>query len=298
MGADATHFLERTQQDMVDGIVGVGKHNSNDPYRKIDLKSEAQFMRWAAGAGCEVNFTPFQGNLHDQRDKDWSSRFKRGAKSAQFGVKANAEASFAIGEAKVETVLYLPHAAGWHLDSDMIGQPFDFGYFRLRSDLALYAMAGASLALEADVALMVVGEKQGVRGTPKNQSGSKAKVGTTADIKVFAGLKEGIDLTGAVQWLNPEGLINPAAPKKVDPHKAIAAYADVASVNVGVSAIQGLAASMGFQCDYRGGNFVIAASAGACLGLGGVGQGCRQSRRRADWELLYVYCPSVKAGRL
>lgn len=235
------------------------------------MKPEAQFLRWSAGAGAEATFMPFQGSLYDARDRNWKQRFKRAAKAAQFSVKANAEASFAVGEAKVETTLYLPHAAGWHLGPEQIGEPFDFGYFRMRGDLTLSALAGASVALEAGAALMITGDKQGVRGTPRNQSGAKAKVGAKGQVDVFAGLKESVDLAGALQWLNPEGIINPAGPKKPDLNKAIAAYVDVAKISVGVSAIQGLAATLGFECDYRNGKFVIATKAGACLGLGGSG---------------------------
>jgi hypothetical protein len=271
MGASATAFLEREKKEIIDGIVGADKHDPNDPYRMIDLKPEAQFMRWSAGAGAAATFMPFQGSLYDARDRNWGQRFKRAAKSAQFGIKANAEASFAVGEAKVETILYLPHAAGWHLDTTLDGGPFDLGYFRFRGDLTLYALAGASIAIEAGAALMITGDKQGVRGTPQNQAGAKAKVGAKGEAKVFAGLKEGVDLAGALQWLNPEGFIDPKTPKKADAGKAIAAYTDVASINSGASLIQGLAATLGFECDYRDGNFVVAAKAGACLGLGGSG---------------------------
>jgi hypothetical protein len=271
MGADATAWLERTQKNIVERKLDAATTDPNNPYRNIDMKPEAQFLRWSAGAGAEATFTPFQGNLYDARDKNWKQRFKRGAKAAQFSVKANAEASFAVGEAKVAATAYLPHAAGWHLGPEQIGQDFDFGYFRMRADLTLSALAGASVALEAGAALMITGDKQGVRGTPRNQPGAKAKVGAKGKVDVFAGMKESIDLAGALQWLNPEGIINPGGPKKPDPNKAIAAYADVAKVSVGVSAIQGLAATLGFECDYRDGRFVIATKAGACLGLGGSG---------------------------
>lgn len=272
MGTDATAWLERSQQQIVDRIFGVESRDPNNPYqRTIDVKPEAQFLRWSAGAGAEATFMPFQGNLHDGRDTNWKQRFKRGAKAAQFSIKANAAASFAVGEAKVATTLYLPHAAGWHLEDELLGHPLDFGYFRVRGDLTLSALAGASLALEAGAALMIIGDKQGVRGTPPNQPGARAKVGVKGKADVFAGLKESIDLAGALQWLSPEGMIDPKGPKKPDPNKAIAAYADVAKICVGVSAIQGLAATLGFECDYRSGRFVIAAKAGACLGLGGSG---------------------------
>lgn len=271
MGADATAWLERSQKEIIEGFVRTEATDPNNPNRNIDMKPEAQFLRWSAGAGAEATFMPFQGNLHNARDRNWKQRFKRGLKSAQFSVKANAEASFSVGEAKVDTTLYLPHAAGWHLDSNLGGQPLDFGYFRMRGDLTLSAVAGASVALEAGAALMVTAHKQGIRGTPRSQPGATAKVGASGKVDVFAGLKESIDLAGALQWLSPEGLIDRSGPKKPDPNKAIAAYADVAKVSVGVSAIQGMAATLGFECAYRDRKFVIAAKAGACLGLGGAG---------------------------
>jgi hypothetical protein len=270
MGSNATSFLERGQKELAEGLLGKENCDPNNPYRMVDLKSEAQFMRWTAGAGAEVNFMPFQGSLYDKRDKNWSQRFKRAAKAAQFGIKANAEASFAVGEAKVETILYLPHAAGWHVTATDTELLLDFGYFRLRGDLTLYALAGASVALEAGAALMVTEGRQGLRGTPK-QTSAKAKVGAKAEAKIFAGLKEGVQLSGALQWLNPEGMINPGTPKKADINKAIAAYVDMASISGDVALIQGLAATLGFECDYRNGHFVVAAKAGACLGLGGSG---------------------------
>lgn len=46
---------------------------------------------------------------------------------------------------------------------------------------------------------------------------------------------------------------------------------DVGSVNADAALSQGLAAKLGFEVDYKGGNFVIAATAGGCLGLGGEG---------------------------
>jgi hypothetical protein len=270
MGADATSFLERGQKELLEGVLGKENTDPNNPYRMVDMKPEAQFMRWSAGAGAEATFMPCQGNFFDKSDKNWGQRFKRAAKAAQFSVKANAEASFAVGEAKVETVLYLPHAAGWNIRSRDADLP-DLGYFRFRGELTLYALAGASVALEAEATLMITGDKQGVKGTPRNQKGITANTGAKAEAKVFAGLKEGVNLKGALQWLNPEGFIDPKSPKKVNLNKAIAAYVDLASVNPDVSLIQGLAATYGFECRYSNGYFVVAAKAGACLGLGGSG---------------------------
>ena len=271
MGASAQKFLEREQQEIVEGVFGKVNSDPNAPHRRIDLKSEAQLMRWAAGAGLEANFLPLQGNLYDQRDKNWKSRFKRAAKAAQFNIKANAEASFAVGEARVQTIAYYPHFAGWHLTPTGAGVALDLGHFRLRGDMSLYAVAGASIALEAGAGLLLTASKQGLRGVPKNANAVKAKASADGKVELFAGLKEGIDLTGAVQWLNPEGFIDEKSPKRKDQTKTWGEYADVATVGGGVAGIEGLAASLGFEVGYKNGNFVIAAKADLCLGLGGSG---------------------------
>lgn len=271
MGAKATEFLEREQQAIAERVFSPSTLNPSDPHRQIDLKPEAQLMRWAAGAGLEANCLPFQGNIFDKRDKDWKSRFKRAAKAAQFNIKANAEASFALGEAKVATIGYYPHFAGWHLVPAGAGIALDMGHYRFRGEMSLYAVAGASIALEASTGLMLTADKQGLRGVPKDKKAVKARAAADAKVEIFAGLKEGIDLNGALQWLNPEGFIDEKSPKRKDPKKTWGEYADIASVGAGVAAIQGLAAKLGLEVGYKNGNFVIAAQAGGCLGLGGSG---------------------------
>lgn len=273
MGADTKAFLERTQEELVKQILpSTLSHDKNDPYRNIDLAAEAQLMRWAGGAGLEANFSPFQGSLFDKRDKDWKDRAKRAAKTARFGIKANAEASFAVGEAKVETIAYLPHYSGWEMSPAILGQPFNFGYFRAQGDLLLYGLAGVSVALEADLGIMLTGDKQGVKGTPKGEKGAKAKAGAKGCVELFAGIKEGVQLSGAVQWLNPEGVLGTGKPKKLKPNQAIAEFADIAKVSLGAEAIEGLAAKLGFECRFVDGSFRVAADANLCLGLGGGGK--------------------------
>lgn len=293
MGAKATEFLEREQRAIAEGLFSPSKLNPNDPHRQIDLKSEAQLMRWAAGAGLEANCLPFQGNIFDKRDKDWKSRFKRAAKAAQFNVKANAEASFALGEAKVATISFYPHFAGWHLVPAGAGIALDMGHYRLRGEMSLYAVAGASIALEASTGLMITSDKQGLRGVPKDKRAVKARAGADAKVAIFAGLKEGIDLDGALQWLNPEGFIDEKSPKRKDPKKTWGEYADIASVGAGVAAIQGLAAKLGLEVGYKNGNFVIAAKAGGCLGLGGSGNfACSVGADQIAQMFMCVLCPA------
>jgi len=89
MNGDIAKFIERSKGEL-EKIIDT---DPNDPHRKIDLSAEAQLMRYTAGAGLEINFNPFSGNLFDKRDKNWPKRLKRGAKSVEFGTKGNATAA-------------------------------------------------------------------------------------------------------------------------------------------------------------------------------------------------------------
>lgn len=102
----------------------------------------------------------------------------------------------------------------------------------------------------------------------RGKVGVKIKAGAKGEAKVFAGLKEGVDLAGSFQWLNPEGLTDANSPKRVKPENAIAEFGDFAQVSAGASFIQGLAVEAGFECVFIGGRFRIAAKVGACFGMG------------------------------
>lgn len=266
MNGDLKTFIERKKDDVEKKF----QIDPNNPKRKIDLDAEAQLMRWSAGAGLEINFKPFLGNLFDKRDQNLADHLKRGLKSGEAGIKANAQAAFAVAEGKVQTQLYYPHFAGWHLTPALLGNNFDLGYFRFEGELILFGTAGASIAVEVDVGVTYTAGKQGIKGTPKGQSGAKASTGAAADVDVFAGVKAGIDAVGALQWLNPEGLVK-HPPAKVDPSKAIPEYTDIAAIKGGVAGVAGASAKVAFKIQHRDGKFVITTKLGACLGLGGEG---------------------------
>lgn len=195
----------------------------------------------------------------------------RGLKSGGSGIKANAHADFAVAEGKVRSLLYYPHFAGWHVSPEVLGNNFDFGYFRLQGDILLYGVVGASIAIEVDVGVTYTADKQGLKGTPKNEGGAKARAGVAGELDVFAGAKAGVDVNGALQWLNPEGLVK-QAPTKVDPQKAIPEFTDIATIKAGVAGIAGASIKGAFKIQHRDGKFVITAKLGACLGLGGEGK--------------------------
>ncbi|MDR3409532.1 MAG: hypothetical protein P4L87_01065 [Formivibrio sp.] len=267
MNGDIHHFLER-QTENVEKYFNI---DPNDPHRNVDVSAEAQLMRYTAGAGLEVNFNPFSGNLDDGRDSTVISRTKRALSQGKLGIKANAEASFAVAEGKVRTQWYVPHVAGWHANPTVLEQNIDLGWFRLMADLILFGVVGASVAAELDVALLYTANKQGIKGTPKDKKGAKAQTGASGELDVFAGAKAGVDLLGALQWMSPEGITD-GRPRKVDPKKNdVAEYVNVAEVHPKVEGQAGASGTLGFKIDYKSGKFVIHAKAGLCIGLGGKG---------------------------
>jgi hypothetical protein len=270
MKGDIAKFIERD----VDDVQKKFNIDPKDEHRNIDLSADAQLMRYTGGAGLAVNFKPFQGNLFDKRDRNWPSRLVRGAKEAEFGIKANAEASFAVAEGRIRTELYWPHYAGWHATAALAGQNVEFGYWRLYGDLILSGSVGASVTVELGVEVSMTGGKQGIRGIPaanKNKSGVKARAGADGELDAFAGARAGLEAKGALQWLNPEGAESNGKPLKVKPGKAIAEYKDMAKVNAGVAGTAGIGVRAAFAIRHEKGKFVIYAKIGACLGLGGEG---------------------------
>jgi hypothetical protein len=269
MNGDVAKFIERNKGELEKSI----NTDPNDPHRHIDLSAEAQLMRYTAGAGLEINFNPFTGNLFDKRDKSWPKHVLRGAKSGEFGIKGNAQAAFAIAEGRVRTECYWPHYAGWHATVDGAGQNFELGFWRFYGDIVLSGGAGASLLVELELGVSYTGGKQGLRGIPqqdRGKPGAKVRAGGKGELDVFAGAEAGIDAKGALQWLNPEGEASNGKPLKVkDPLKAVPEFKDVAVVNPGVSGRAGLGITGAFKIMHEGDRFVIHAKLGACLGLGG-----------------------------
>lgn len=269
MNGDIATFLEREVADVNK------EHNLNpkDARRNVDLSADAQLLRYTAGAGLEVNFKPFKGNLDDKRDGSLYKRAKRVLNSGEIGIKANANASFAIAEGRVQADLYFPHCAGYHaLWPVETGLTFDLGYWRFFGSVMLTGSAGASVAVELDIAISYTGGKQGIKGIPaahKDKRAVKARTGAAAELNVYGGVRAGIDLTGALQWLNPEGARSGVQTAKLKPGQAVAEFKDMAKVSAGVAGSLGYGFTGAFKVAHEDGKFVIYAKLGPCIGLGG-----------------------------
>jgi hypothetical protein len=288
MNANLSTFFEGKKGELE-------KHHGLDPdnpERKVDLSAEAQLFRYCAGAGLEVHFNPFTGNLRDGRDKTWTKRALRGLKSGEFGIKGNAHASFAIGEGKVRTEIYYPHFAGFHVQPKIGDQIFEMGYIRLYADLVLSGAVGASLAVETDIGISYTAGKQQIRGVPpanRNKPGVKMRAGANAGLDAFAGVRALADIKGELQWLNPEGNVSDGKPVTVKPGDAIGEFKTVAKVGLGGAASLGVGFTGAFKIQVDKGRFIITARAGACFGVGGEGA----LSGEVGYETIMEFCKFV-----
>jgi hypothetical protein len=267
MNGNLEQFLDRQKGELETRF----QIDPNDPKRIVDLTAGAQLMRYTAGAGLAINFSPFNGDLFDSRDKNWGDRLKRGVKSGEFGIKANAAASFSLAEGKVGTDVYLPHFAGWHATVEIADQHYELGYWRFSGQLMLTGHVGASLAVETDIAISLVGGKQGVHGAPRTTDVDLVRAGANAGLNVFAGVTAGAEIKGALQWLNPEGAASKGKPVNVNAGGTVAEFKDMALISYGVAGNAGIGVKGTFKITHEKGKFAIYIKAGACLGLGGTG---------------------------
>jgi hypothetical protein len=266
MNGDLTQFLDRQKGELETSF----QIDPENPNRMVDLSVGAQLMRYTAGAGLAINFSPFNGDVFDPRDRNWGQRLKQGVKSGEFGIRANAAASFSVAEGKIGTDFYLPHFAGWHATVDIKDQHFELGYWRFNGNLLLSGHVGASLAIEAEIAVTVVGGKQGIHGVaPRKKDVDLVRAGVNAGLNVFAGVTAGAELKGALQWLNPEGAESDGKPVEPKAGAAIAEYKDIALISYGVAADAGIGVKGSFKITHEKGKFAIYIKAGACLGVGG-----------------------------
>lgn len=133
----------------------------------------------------------------------------------------------------------------------VVGNPFELGFYRFLVELDLFGAAGASIALECDIALTCAAgtqglgkfrtegrtsrqgegdpkgdassgtadaKVQGIKGSPtRKKGGVKIQAGAGAEVQALAGINAGIDLKGSVQWLNTEGYLDLSALGRLKP---------------------------------------------------------------------------------
>ncbi|WP_426208863.1 type VI secretion system tip protein TssI/VgrG [Massilia sp. TWP1-3-3] len=232
----------------------------------IDLKAEAQLMRYVGGVGVDAIWKPLEGKV---------------------GLKAEAKAQLSLAEGKVNFVVNIPNRFGydlkfWNMNNT---KSFSVGLIRLQMETVVAGVVGAhcvgELGMEFDKnSFRAVpstpgpppnlppppGWKFGRVGSAHPDNAPTAQAGPPSHTKdpdelvkgelaVFAGVKVDVDLYVLFQWWNFE---------KADEQK----WDDLAKISPGFSAMAGAGASIGLKIIYKHGKFGIIFHASASWGLG------------------------------
>ncbi len=220
----------------------------------VDLTAQAQLMRYLAGVGLSTEWDPLKGKCN---------------------LKASARAEFAVAEAKAAAAVFYPDKIGWiwSLDGDD-GKSYPLGAIRFKAELSLMGMVGASIVAEGGLTVDYKDERRkdvfGIKGAAieEKKGGAHARElkingkpidpSVGAEIEAFAGAKAEAKLNGALQWLNPEKMLND--------------YSDFAKVGPGVAGLAGIGAGCMLELTYVAGKFRFKTMASVCLGVGAKGK--------------------------
>jgi len=148
----------------------------------FDASAEAQFMRFAAGVSASGEFDPRKGKVHLQAKAEGQYSLAQG--------KVGVEQSYPVNNRSEVRVYY--RVGGW----DGERREVSLGHFQARLRASLSGFAGASALLAANVTIDSSNGIPNLKGVAARQRGQGAAV----DGGVFAGVRAGCELSGALLW--------------------------------------------------------------------------------------------------
>lgn len=247
-------------------------------HQYVDISAQAQLMLFSHGAGISAEFNPLKGKVEG---------------------KLEGHASFALGEAKAESTLYVPDRLGISLlfpaKADTPQTPggiCNMGALRFALKMVLSGSVGASVAVEVGATLDWSGEMgkgYGIKGRPAELSPPPLPGKRTinlhtpetpeaqggGEIGAFVGAQFGGNISGAIEWFDPHPDDTPPANVGKTDDKTIVSkerkFAAIAKLEMGVSLQAGAGGSAVFYVTYIQGRFRIFCKAAFCWGAGAKG---------------------------
>ena len=210
----------------------------------LQASVDAQLLRYSAGYTLAADFKPAAG---------------------RFGLAARARAELALAEGRLNVEGFFPEESGMRVQVSLPGpdgsrREANLGALRAKLELALYGFAGASAALSADIEFQVERGKVKMRGVDDPEAlrerDRRFEPAATAGASVFAGVRAGCEVGGALEWDNPQVRGDGRG------WRALAAVGADANLSIGAGA------EAEFEISYERGKFYIRAKAGAVLGVG------------------------------
>ncbi len=148
----------------------------------FDASAEAQFMRFASGLSGSGEFDPRKGKVHLQGRLEGQFALAQG--------KVGLEQVFPVNNRSEVKVFY--RIGGW----DGERKEVSLGHFQARIQASLTGFSGASAMLAANVEIDSSNGIPSLKGIAARRRGQGASV----DGSVFAGVRAGCELKGALLW--------------------------------------------------------------------------------------------------
>ena len=244
-------------------------------HQYVDISAQAQLMRYSQGAGLSAEFNPLEKKA---------------------SAKMEGHASFALGEAKASSTLYIPDRLGIALLFPAKATPMqptggvcNMGALRYSINAVLSGSAGASLAVELGVEADFSGETAkgyGIKGSPAkltppappgkreiNLSIPVPDVQAGGELGAFIGIQAGGNVSGAIEWFDP----HPEEDSEIkhEANKPVVAnekkFTAIAKLSLGVTAQAGAGGTAVFYVTYINSRFRINCKAALCCGVGAKG---------------------------
>lgn len=243
-------------------------------HQYVDISAQAQLMRYSQGAGLSAEFNPLEKKA---------------------SAKMEGHSSFALGEAKASTELFIPDRLGIALlfpakaSAGLAGDVCNMGAIRYTINAVLSGNVGASLGIELGVEADFSGEMAkgyGIKGSPATLAPppppGQRKINLTiplpdvqagGEIGAFAGVQADGNVSGAIEWFDPHPEADSAV--KHDAKESVVAkekkFTAIATLTVGVNVQAGGGASAVFYVTYIKSRFRIHCKASLCWGVGAKG---------------------------
>jgi LysM repeat protein len=207
----------------------------------FDASAEAQFMRFAAGGSASGEFDPRKGKVHLQAKAEGQYSLAQG--------KVGVEQSYPVNN-RSEVIVYY-RVGGW----DGERREVSLGHFQARLQASLSGFAGASALLAGNV------EIDSSNGVPnlKGIAARKNRQGASVDGGVFAGVRVGCELKGALLW--------------TDVLSAQSDWKELCGIGKKVEAAAGIGGEFRLRLEFneKTGKFYLNFHAGLVLGVGASG---------------------------
>jgi hypothetical protein len=249
-------------QQWNDSLLSERQGNAN-----VDVSSGAQFMRFVSNVSASGQFDP---------------------NNQQASFKGEAKTSLTLASGCANATFYAPDRLGWPLRIETEeGKAFDLGMLRVRMETELNGFLGGSAQLEAQLQVVMEGDRQGVAGQPGgrlprfrerrttgrrfHQAMDANDEGVQLSGEAFAGVRLEGSLKGSIQWLKPTPPPDESISGALPNNQASGQFTTFCTFGHSMAGLLGAGSGGKLRCTFINGRFCFHVAASLCWGAGAKG---------------------------